>query len=195
MGICNIGGVLEAAGGAYIDGKIDVTGPATFGWDVKMDTKLDVKGDVKTEGNLLAMGTLGAVGNATFAGNALVIGVLEVDETVTALSNLIVADEAVATGVISAEAGIFKPDLVVDPAVGVEVIGNVSTDPITSIGDKDNFTPDVNAWSAGWRFEVKAGQNLLVSHLLYASDNMTTNRDVGIGRHWQFAGPGHSLQH
>ena len=81
---------------------------------------------------------------------------------------------------ISAEAGIFKPDLVVDPAVGVEVIGNVSTDPITSIGDKDNFTPDVNAWSAGWRFVVKAGQNLLVSHLLYASDNMTTNRDVGI---------------
>ena len=180
LGICNVGGVLEAAGGAYIDGKIDVTGPATFAWDVKMDTKLDVKGDVKTEGNLLAMGTLGAVGNATFAGNALVIGVLEVNDTVTALSNLIVADEAVATGVISAEAGIFKPDLVVDPAVGVEVIGNVSTDPITSIGDKDNFTPDVNAWSAGWRFVVKAGQNLLVSHLLYASDNMTTNRDVGI---------------
>ena len=59
MGICNVLGVLEAAGGAYIDGKIDVTGPATFAWDVKMDTKLDDKGDVKTEGNLLAMGTLG----------------------------------------------------------------------------------------------------------------------------------------
>ena len=81
LGICNIGGVLEAAGGAYIDGKIDVTGPATFGWDVKMDTKLDVKGDVKIDGNLAVMGTLGAVGDATFAGNALVIGVLEVNDS------------------------------------------------------------------------------------------------------------------
>ena len=69
LGICDVSGVLEAAGGAYIDGKIDVTGP-TFGWDVKMDTKLDIKGDVKT-GQSPCHGNIGGCGQCDIRGQCV----------------------------------------------------------------------------------------------------------------------------
>src|SRR5690606_25116657 len=116
-------------------------------------------------------GTLGVYSDFSVGGNSTLLGQLEVNDKVSALSNVIVSDDVIATGMISADSGINKSVLPVDPTVGVEVIGHVITDPITSIGAKASPTPSADAWSAGWRFVVAAGQTLVVSHLLYAYDS------------------------
>ena len=62
-----------------------------------------MKGNVDVKGNILGEGTLGVYSDFSVGGNSTLLGQLEVNETVSALSNVIVSDDVIATGVISAD--------------------------------------------------------------------------------------------